>query len=294
LQQIATFLNYCRVEKGLALNTLDAYRRDLCGLQRFCDQRRWPVEKLSPEQLRQFLDSRYKARVSSRSIARQLVSIRRFFLFLVKDGVVSSDPTAEIDAPRQWKRLPKFLSTEEVEQLLAAAGAGAGEPLGARDRAMLELLYATGLRVSELVKVRSADLNAELGVLRTLGKGGKHRLVPVGRAAIRAIEQYGAARRQLLRGKSSEYLFVTARGGALTRQSFWHRLRYYGRKAGIRRALTPHVLRHSFATHLLERGADLRSVQLMLGHSDISTTQIYTHVMRDRLRQVFDRHHPRA
>jgi integrase/recombinase XerD len=159
---------------------------------------------------------------------------------------------------------------------------------------MLELLYATGLRVSELVSVRSADLNAELGVLRTLGKGSKHRFVPVGRQALQALDRYGPARRQLLRGRSSEYLFITSRGGRLTRQSFWHRLRLYGRLAGITRTLSPHVLRHSFATHLLEGGADLRSVQLMLGHSDIATTEIYTHVARERLRDVYDRHHPRA
>ena len=223
---------------------------------------------------------------------RSLVSIRNLYFFLVKEKIATTDATADLAAPRQWKRLPKFLSAEEVKSLLEAPDLS--HPLGARDRAMLELLYATGLRVSELVGVRSADLNAELGVLRTLGKGNKHRLVPVGRSALAALESYAAARRQLLRGRSSEYLFVTARGGPLTRQSFWHRLRFWGRQAGLRRPLTPHVLRHSFATHLLERGADLRSVQMMLGHADIATTQIYTHVVRDRLRQVFDRHHPRA
>jgi integrase/recombinase XerD len=159
---------------------------------------------------------------------------------------------------------------------------------------MLELLYATGLRVSELVRVRSADVNTDMGVLRTIGKGGKHRLIPVGRSALAALERWGPARQQLLRGRASEFLFVTNRGKPLTRQSFWHRVRYYGRKAGVQAELSPHVLRHSFATHLLERGADLRSVQVMLGHADISTTQIYTHVVRERLRQVFDQHHPRA
>lgn len=274
------------------MNSLEAYRRDLAILDKYCTDQGWRLEQLTTDQLRQFLDSRYKARLSSRSIARQLVSIRSLFLFLLKERVVTADPTADVKAPRQWKRLPKFLNAEEVNSLLAAPDAS--DPLGVRDRAMIELLYATGLRVSELVRVRSADLDAELGVLRTLGKGAKHRLVPVGRSALEAIRLYSAARPQLLRRKSSEYLFVTARGGPLTRQSFWHRLRFYGRKAGLRRTLTPHVLRHSFATHLLERGADLRSVQLMLGHADISTTQIYTHVVRERLRQVFDQHHPRA
>ncbi|HYM10587.1 MAG TPA: site-specific tyrosine recombinase XerD [Bryobacterales bacterium] len=291
--RIGSFLTFCRVEKGLAANSLEAYRHDLAGLQEHCAAQGWPLERLSPEQLRQFLDSRYKARLSSRSIARQLVSIRNFFLFLVREGVVTADPTADIASPRQWKRLPKYLSADEIVSLLQAPDRAT--PLGLRDRAMVELLYASGLRVSELVHVRSADLNAELGVLRTLGKGNKHRLVPVGRPALEAIQTYVAtARPQLLGGRSSEYLFVTGRGSLLTRQAFWHRLRLYGRQAGIRRPLTPHVLRHSFATHLLERGADLRSVQLMLGHSDISTTQIYTHVVRDRLRQVFDQHHPRA
>lgn len=285
-------MSFCRVEKGLAKNTLDAYRRDLAALETYCKDRGWDLVRLASEQLRQFLDSRYKGRLSSRTIARQLVTIRNFYLFLVKERIVATDPTADITPPRQWKRLPKFLTAEEVKSLLEAPDGG--HPLGVRDRAMLELLYATGLRVSELVGVRSADLNAEMGVLRTLGKGNKHRLVPVGRAALAALGGYAAARRQLLRGRSSEYLFVTARGGPLTRQSFWHRLRFYGRKAGFRRPLTPHVLRHSFATHLLEGGADLRSVQMMLGHADIATTQIYTHVVRDRLRQVFDQHHPRA
>ena len=289
---IAAFLNYCRVEKGLAVNTLEAYRRDLQSLASYSLDQRWDLQNLTSGQLRQFLDSRYKAQLSSRSIARLLASLRNFYLFLIKEGRTSADPTADVAAPRQWKRLPKFLSSAEIESLLEAPDAS--RPLGARDRAMIELLYATGLRVSELVGVRSADLNAELGVLRTLGKGAKHRLVPVGKSALKALEGYGTARRQLLRGRSSEYLFVTARGGPLTRQSFWHRLRFYGRKAGLRRALTPHVLRHSFATHLLERGADLRSVQLMLGHADIATTEIYTHVVRERLREVYDRHHPRA
>ena len=289
---IAAFLNFCRIEKGLALNTLEAYRRDLQSLVSYSLDQRWDLRNLTSSQLRQFLDSRYKAQLSSRSIARLLASLRNFYLFLIKEGRTSADPTADVAAPRQWKRLPKFLTSAEIESLLEAPDAS--RPLGVRDRAMIELLYATGLRVSELVGVRSADLNAELGVLRTLGKGAKHRLVPVGRSALQALEGYGAARRHLLRGRSSEYLFVTARGGPLTRQSFWHRLRFYGRKAGLRRALTPHVLRHSFATHLLERGADLRSVQLMLGHADIATTEIYTHVVRERLREVYDRHHPRA
>jgi integrase/recombinase XerD len=264
----------------------------LAGLASYCRSKGWDPAALSPEQVRNFLDSRYKAGVSSRSIARQLVSIRGFCGFLVREGLAKADPTAEITAPKQWKKLPKFLNFDEVQRLLAAPDPK--EPLGLRDRAMLELLYATGLRVSELVRVRTGDLNTELGVLRTVGKGGKHRLVPVGRPALAAVAEYLPARQRLLKRRASEFLFVTARGKPLTRQNFWHRLRFHGRHAGVRRALTPHVVRHSFATHLLERGADLRSVQVMLGHSDISTTQIYTHVVRERLRQVFDQHHPRA
>lgn len=290
--RIVAFLNFCRVEKGLAGNSLQAYGRDLSAVAAYCSGRGWALEKLGAEQLRQFLDSRYKAQLSSRTIARQLVSIRNFYLFLVREGMAVADPTVDIVSPRQWKRLPGFLSAEQVDRLLEAPDVS--RPEGRRDRAMIELLYATGLRVSELVRVRLADLNAELGVLQTLGKGSKHRLVPVGRAALQAVDAYGGARQHLLGPRASEYLFVTARGGPLTRQAFWHRLRLWGRKAGISRPLTPHVLRHSFATHLLEGGADLRSVQVMLGHADISTTQIYTHVVRDRLRQVFDQHHPRA
>jgi len=290
--RVASFLAYCRVEKGLAVNTLEAYRRDLKGLASFGQAEGWTLEAADAERVREFVQSRYQAGLSGRSIARQLVSARNFYLFLVREGVVAADPTADVAAPRQWKRLPRFLNVEEVERLLGAPQAK--RALGARDKAMLELLYATGLRVSELIRVRTADLNTELGVLRTTGKGGKQRLVPVGRTALAAIEQYSPARQKLLKRRASEFLFVTSRGGPLTRQNFWIRVRGYGRQAGLPGNLTPHQVRHSFATHLLERGADLRSVQVMLGHADISTTQIYTHVVRERLRTVFDRHHPRA
>jgi len=290
--QIAAYLNFCRVEKGLAFNTLEAYRRDLDTFGAHCAAKSWDLGRVRSEELRQYLESRYNAGLSSRSVARQLVAIHNFFLFLLQEGIVRSDPTTEVSTPRQWKRLPKFMNVEEVERLLKAPDPK--HPLGIRDQAMIELLYATGLRVSELVHLRCADLNSEVGVLQTAGKGGKDRLVPVGRSALRALERYQPARSRLLRGRASEYLFVTSRAKPLTRQCFWQRLRLYGRRAGIQRHLTPHLLRHSFATHLLERGADLRSVQLMLGHADISTTQIYTHVLRERLRQVFDQHHPRA
>jgi integrase/recombinase XerD len=290
---IEEYLNFCRIEKGLAVNSLAAYRRDLERLARFCSARGRPPQNANGEDLRGFIDSLYKAKLSSRSIARYLTSARNFYLYLLRQKHIHADPTAQITAPRQWKQLPKFLTLEEVDRLLEAPDPETA--LGSRDRAMLQLLYATGLRVSELVNLKLAHLNSELGVLRALGKGNKERLVPVGRAALDAVQSYlGHGRDRLLKGKASEYLFVTARGGRMVRQTFWHQLRNYGLKARITRALTPHVIRHSFATHLLERGADLRSLQLMLGHADISTTQIYTHVLRDRLRQVYDEHHPRS
>jgi integrase/recombinase XerD len=290
---IEEYLNFCRVEKGLAANSLAAYRRDLERLARFCSSRGLPPQTARSEDLLGFVDSLYKSKLSSRSIARYLTSARNFYLYLLRQKQIAADPTAGISSPRQWKQLPKFLTLEEVDRLLEAPDTST--PLGSRDRAMLQLLYATGLRVSELVNVKLAHLNAELGVLRAHGKGNKERLVPVGRAALDAIESYlGDGRPRLLKGKASEYLFVTARGGRMVRQTFWHQLRKTGLTARITRPLTPHVLRHSFATHLLERGADLRSLQLMLGHADISTTQIYTHVLRDRLRQVYDQHHPRS
>jgi integrase/recombinase XerD len=290
---IEEYLNFCRVEKGLAANSLAAYRRDLDRLARFCSARGRAPQAADGEDLRGFLDSLYKAKLSSRSIARYLTSARNFYLYLLRQKQIAADPTARITAPRQWKQLPKFLTLEEVDRLLEAPEAETA--LGSRDRAMLQLLYATGLRVSELVNLKLAHLNAELGVLRALGKGNKERLVPVGRAALDAVQGYlGDGRPRLLKGRASEYLFVTARGGRMVRQTFWHQLRKYGLQARIARPLTPHVVRHSFATHLLERGADLRSLQLMLGHADISTTQIYTHVLRDRLRQVYDQHHPRS
>ena len=245
------------------------------------------------EPIRRYLDSLYKSRMATRSIARHLTTLRNFYRFLVENGTIDSDPTANLPAPRQGSSLPKYLNQKEVDGLLQACASS--KPQGLRDRAMLEFLYATGLRASELCRVRVSDLERNMGVVRVVGKGNKHRIVPVGKAALGSVEQYLAgARTQLLRGRPSPYLFVTNRGGAMTRQAFWKLLASYGKKAGIFYDLTPHVLRHTFATHLLEGGADLRSVQIMLGHADISTTQIYTHVMRSRLRKTVDEHHPRA
>jgi integrase/recombinase XerD len=288
--EIRSFLDYCRVEKGLATNTLDAYSRDLKGFAEF-RQAENGVPGL--EDLRLYMDSLYKNGLSSRSIARNLATLRNFYRYLALDCKITSDPTERLVSPKQWLNIPKFLNREQIEQLLVAPERS--KPTGVRDRAMLELLYATGLRVSELCAVRMADLQFEAGVLRTIGKGNKQRITPVGKSALAAVREYlSTARPKLLGARSSPFLFVTARGGRLTRQAFWKLLAGHGKKAGIFQNLTPHVIRHSFATHLLEGGADLRSVQTMLGHADISTTQIYTHVMRSRLRQTIEQHHPRG
>ncbi|MGA3237689.1 MAG: site-specific tyrosine recombinase XerD [Bryobacteraceae bacterium] len=288
--QMTAFLNFCRIEKGLSANSLSAYSADLSKFNAFLGD---SPKLQDAEEIRHYIDHLYAVKLSNRSIARHLTTLRSFYGFLLREGVVESDPTQLLRSPRQWQTIPKFLNLEEIERLLDAPDKT--RPTGLRDYAMLQLLYATGLRVSELCRVGVSDLNLEVGVLRTTGKGNKQRLVPAGREAIRAVEDYARnGRPALLKGRASRYLFVTARGGCLTRQAFWSLVTIHGRKAGIFRGLTPHVLRHSFATHLLEHGADLRSVQAMLGHADISTTQIYTHVMRSRLRETVQKHHPRA
>jgi integrase/recombinase XerD len=288
--QIVQFLSFCKIEKGLAANSLSAYEADLQRYSPYFDRH---FSGNHTDTVNEYLNSLYRSKFSSRSIARHLATLRNFYSFLLREGQIASDPTEHVRSPKQWKTIPKFLNLSQIEQILQAPDAS--RPKGLRDRAMLELLYATGLRVSELCRVGISDLNLEMGVLRATGKGNKQRLVPVGRSAIEAVTRYlESGRPQILKGKASRYLFVTARGGAMTRQAFWKLLLGHGKRAGIFRNLTPHVLRHSFATHLLEGGADLRSVQTMLGHADISTTQIYTHVMRSRLRKTLDEHHPRA
>ncbi len=288
--QITAFLNFCRLEKGLAANSLQAYSTDLSSFSAFLGDR---TAAPGAEDLRRYLDHLNNSGLSGRSVARRLTTLRSLFGFLLREGLIAADPSEHLGAPRQWRAIPKFLNLEEIEQVIACADKAT--PRGLRDRAMLELLYASGLRVSELCRAGMSDLNPELGILRTTGKGNKQRLAPVGRDAVKAVEDYlKNGRPGLLKGRASRFLFVTARGGCLTRQGFWKLLAGYGRKAGIFRRLTPHMLRHSFATHLLEGGADLRSVQVMLGHADISTTQIYTHVMRSRLRETVEKHHPRA
>ena len=292
-KQIAGFLSYLRVERGLAQNTVEAYSRDLEKFVQFLQKNRWNFADAGPAGIRKFLLWLEQQELESRTIARQIVSLRNLYRYLRREALVPSDPTENLESPRIWKVLPKYLSLEEVEKLLAQPSAET--PLEIRGRAMLEMLYGTGLRVSELASLRVADLNLESGYVRTLGKGNKQRIVPVGRAAIAAVEKYCAgSRARLLGSHLSPYLFVSRRGRRLTRQGVWLLLSRYGKLAGIRKRITPHLLRHSFATHMLARGADLRSLQMMLGHSDISTTQIYTHVANARLQEIYQRHHPRA
>lgn len=287
---IRSFLTYCRTEKGLADNTLGAYSTDL---ERFSSFQQSRSAGLSTDDVRVYVDSLHNSGLGGRSIARHLTTIRTFLAFLLREGVLTEDPAQHLRPPKQWQTLPKFLNRDEIGRLIEAPAAS--RPTGLRDRAMLQLLYASGLRVTELCRLGMGDLNLEMGVVRTTGKGNKQRLVPVGKEALRAAADYlRSGRAALLKGRASRYLFVTARGGCLTRQAFWKLLAGYGRKAGLFRGITPHVLRHTFATHLLEGGADLRSVQVMLGHADIATTQIYTHVVRSRLRETIERHHPRA
>ena len=291
--QIASFINYVQVERGLSPNTVIAYRSDLEKFARFCVTRKLPLAGVGREQVVDFLGRLYRQGLDSRSVARQLATLRSFFRFLLQEEILRRDPTEHIESPRVWKRLPKFLSLGEVERLLAQPDAAT--LLGLRDKAMLELLYATGLRVSELVNLKVGDVQLEAGYLRCLGKGSKERVVPLGRKAIAAVETYlRRARPRLVKRRASAHLFLSRRGQGMTRQHFWHLLGGYVRAAGIRTRLSPHGLRHSFATHLLERGADLRTVQVLLGHADISSTEIYTHVAQERLKQVYRAHHPRA
>ncbi|MDP9112314.1 MAG: site-specific tyrosine recombinase XerD [Acidobacteriota bacterium] len=287
---IQAYLNFCRVEKGLAANSLHSYKLDLERLSEWAGK---PVTDIRAADLSNYVESLYGRGLSARSIARHITTLRNFYRFLMQEGQVIEDPTAFLKQPRQWTTLPKYLNREELERLIAAPPVE--KPTGVRDQAMLNLLYATGLRVSEFCRLPLAAVERQMGVLRVTGKGNKQRIVPFGEVAGLALDRYiGDARPRLLRGRASKYLFITARGGAMTRQSFWKLLCGYGLKAGIKRTLTPHVIRHSFATHLVEGGADLRSVQIMLGHADISTTQIYTHVAQRRLREVIEQHHPRA
>ena len=291
---INSYLNHVRVEKGLSPNTLTAYRRDLSKFEAFANKRKLALEDVSRDDLVDFLAALYRQKLECRSVARNLVTLRNFFRHAQVEDLIKSDPSANLESPKVRKSLPGYLKLGDVERLMEQP-----DPktlLGTRDRAMLEVLYSTGLRVSELTGLRVADVDMKVGCVRCIGKGDKERIVPVGRKALGMVEKYlRTVRPQLVKKTGvTAALFVNRRGKALTRVGVWKILSDYGRQAGLRTALTPHMLRHSFATHLLERGADLRSVQLMLGHSDISTTQIYTHLVEEKLKQIYKAHHPRA
>jgi integrase/recombinase XerD len=290
---IDAYLDHLRVERRLAEHTLESYARDLTALARYAAGVERALATLDRAALEAFVREQRRDGLSPRSVARRVAAVRGFYRFLVLDRRLSSNPADDLRPPRAWPALPKFLSLEDVDRLIAQPDVDT--PLGLRDRALIELLYATGLRVSELVAVRLADLHLAEHYLTCIGKGSKERLIPIGDQASDWIQRYErTARRELLKGRASPRLFVNARGGPLSRIGFWKILKRYALAANLPRTLSPHVLRHSFATHLLERGADLRAIQLMLGHADLSTTQIYTHVVEARLRTVYDRFHPRS
>ena len=290
---VSRFLDAVWAERGLSPNTLAAYRADLTALARWLAERQVAVVQTSHKDLQHFIESRVLGGARPRSTARQLSSFRRFFRHLVREGTIQEDPTAHIAMPKIGRSLPKSLTEEEVEALLAAPAVH--DPLGNRDRAMLEVLYATGLRVSELVNLRYGQINLNQGVIRIVGKGNRERLIPLGDEAVRWLTEFvRGARDEILLDRQTDYLFPTRRGDRMTRQAFWHIIKRYASKAGIAKGLSPHTLRHAFATHLLNHGADLRVVQILLGHSDLSTTQIYTHVASERLKELHSRHHPRG
>ncbi len=288
---IDAFLDAVWVEAGLSQNTLAAYGSDLALFAKWLKQR--SMVNVTAADISAFMGFRYDQGIEPRSSARILSSLKRFYGYLHREGMIDTDPTEHIDAPHIAVKLPDSLSESDVEALLAAPDIDTA--LGFRDRAMLEMLYATGLRVSELVGLKLEQLSLIQGCIRITGKGDKERLVPVGEEAMDWIEQYLAgARLDILSGRHNDFVFVTRRGKHMTRQAFWHIIKRYASKAGIDKALSPHTLRHAFATHLLNHGADLRVVQLLLGHSDLSTTQIYTHIARERLKELHQKHHPRG
>ena len=287
---IREYLSFLQVEKGLSKNSLESYRRDLARLRVHAETAGHEPHLLGKVELTQFFMSLTREGLAPRSVGRALSAVRGFYRFLLLDGHVKADPSADIARPQGGQKLPRFLTQEEMELLLSAHDTST--PEGVRDRALVELMYATGLRVTEVVTLPAGNVDVDTGVLFCMGKGSKQRRVPVGRSALEWLQRYQAARRVLLAGRESQSLFVGYLGRPLTRQNVWAMLKRAAEKAGID-GVTPHVLRHSFATHLLEHGADTRSVQAMLGHSDLATTQIYTHVTSERIRSVYEKHHPR-
>lgn len=290
-QLLDRFVSHLKVERGLSGNTIEGYSRDLLSFMEFLAEGSLGVENATREDVSAYM-GRLGQRLSPRSRARKLSAIRMFYRFLVSEGVIEKSPARLVEAPRIPGRLPEILSLKEVDLLLSQPDPT--YPAGLRDRAMLELLYATGLRVSELMGLRLQGVNLEAGFVRVIGKGDKERVVPIGERARKAVGEYLESGRPSLLGKGvSSNLFLNARGNRLSRQGFWKIIKRYGNTAGIKRPITPHGLRHAFASHLLENGADLRALQIMLGHADISTTQIYTHVTMERLKKVHEKHHPR-
>ncbi len=290
---VERFLDAIWMERGLSENTLGAYRADLLALSRRLDVRDVELVRADRADILDYIAWRVEAGAKPRSTARQLSSFRRFFRYLVREGMISDDPTAQIAMPKIGRALPQSLTQEEVESLLGAPNVS--EALGHRDRTMLEVLYATGVRVSELINLKLSQLNLNQGVLRIVGKGDRERLIPLGDEAQEWLKEFIDGQRiEILLERQTEYLFPTRRGDRMTRQAFWHIIKRYAKKAGIAKHLSPHTVRHAFATHLLNNGADLRVVQLLLGHSDLSTTQIYTHVARERMKELHTRHHPRG
>jgi integrase/recombinase XerD len=290
---VERYLQHLGVEKGLSVNTQQAYRKDLLRFLDCLAKEEIPLAQVGEAELASYLYYLRQGGLSSRSVGRAVSCLRSFFRFCLEEGFLSVDPTSHLQSPRFRPKLPHTLSLEEVERLLSAPAADSAR--GIRDQAMLELLYATGMRVSELVGLPLGFVDLTVGYVRCLGKGSKERIVPLGSSAISHLKRYlESSRPRLTGGRLSPHLFVGHKGRPLTRQGFWRMIRSYARKACIDKRVTPHTLRHSFATHLLERGADIRSVQMMLGHSDISTTQIYTHLTREWLKEIYLRHHPRA
>lgn len=293
-RHVDAYLDHLRVVRRLQPLSIESYSRDLQQLARFAAGRGTAPEVLSLHDLEAFVRGLMAEGYSPRSVARTVAGVRGFYKYLLVTRAVASNPADDLQAPRAWRELPRYLSVDEVDALLAAPDTGT--PRGLRDRALIDLLYATGLRVSELVSLRQSDLNLDVGFLTCIGKGDKQRIVPMGEQAVASLRTYlSSGRAALLKGRSSPWLFPGGRGAApLTRVGFWKLLKGYARAAGLRTDVSPHVLRHSFATHLLDRGADLRAIQMMLGHAALSTTQIYTHVLEARLKRLYESHHPRA
>lgn len=290
---INQFLDALWLERGLSQNTLSAYRADLSLFATWLENKSTTLLSVSRDDVLAYLSYRYQKKFHPRSTARFLSCIRRFYHWLLREERIAIDPTLNVESPKLGRSLPKTLSEAEVEQLLAAPDVNTA--LGLRDRAMLEVLYASGLRITELISLSMTSINLRQGVVRVMGKGSKERLVPLGEEASSWMMKYiESARAELLNGAASEVLFISQRAQMMTRQTFWHRIKHHAATSGIRSRLSPHTLRHAFATHLLNHGADLRVVQLLLGHSDVSTTTIYTHVAKERLKSLYLQHHPRA